>query len=127
MVANVVKLKLNGCDSANTPHVFKFGRAKFRNLFPSPRRFAWQQTKLCRNRKSIVKGRDKGSGELFLYHCSLCACNSQREYRRSLIPFPYNKAKNNFKRLLLRKQAKIQNSKFDRIKFGVFAVRVRAI
>ena len=66
MVANVVKLKLNGCDSANVPHVFKFGRAKFRNLFPSPRRFAWQQTKLCRNRKSIVKERMiKGAGSSF--------------------------------------------------------------
>ncbi|WP_260425741.1 hypothetical protein [Campylobacter rectus] len=40
MVANVVKLKLNRCDSANVPHVFKFGGAKFRNLFPSPRHFA---------------------------------------------------------------------------------------
>ena len=73
MVANVVKLKLNECNSANTPHVFKFGRAKFRNLFPSPRRFAWQQAKLSHNRKSIVNERDKGSGELFLYRYACLA------------------------------------------------------
>ena len=66
MVANVVKLKLDECDSANVPHVFKFGRAKFRNLFPSPRCFTWQQTKLCRNRKSIVEERMiKGAGGSF--------------------------------------------------------------
>ena len=33
MVANVVKLKLNGCDSANVPHVFKFGRLNLEIYF----------------------------------------------------------------------------------------------
>ena len=39
---------------------------------------------------------------------ALCLQLSKRApAERNLIPFPYNKAKNNFKRLLLRKQAKI--------------------
>ena len=67
----------------------------------------------------------KGAGSSFcIVMLALCLQLSKRApAERNLVPFPYN----NFKRLLLRKQAKIQNSKFDRIKFGVFAVRVRAI
>ena len=33
MVANVVKLKLNECNSANVPHVFKFGRLNLEIYF----------------------------------------------------------------------------------------------
>ena len=65
MVANVVKLKLNGCDSATVPHVFKFGRLNLEIYFQVRGALLNNKQSYVTTVKVLLREEIKGAGSSF--------------------------------------------------------------